>query len=77
MSVCLLNAKSTSSVVDERQVFLPQARQHLSSDHISTRAQRTRVHICPNHGLLCHSDLYYFEFFSGFYSKLKARADEN
>jgi hypothetical protein len=26
----------------------------LSSLHVSTRAQRARVHFCPQHWLLCH-----------------------
>ena len=29
---------------------------------ISTCAQRTGVHSCPQHWLLCHLGLYYFEF---------------
>jgi hypothetical protein len=35
---------------------------HLSSLHVMTRAQRTRVHFCPQHRLLCHLGLYKFEF---------------
>jgi hypothetical protein len=31
---------------------------HLSSNHILTHAQRTRVHICPHHWLLCHLGFY-------------------
>jgi hypothetical protein len=30
----------------------------LSSLHVSTRAQRARVHFCPQHWLLCHLGLY-------------------
>jgi hypothetical protein len=34
------------------------AHPHLSSLHVLTRAQRTRVHFCPQHWLLCHFGLY-------------------
>jgi hypothetical protein len=35
---------------------------HLSFLHVLTRAQRTRVLFYPQHWLLCHLGLYYFEF---------------
>jgi len=35
---------------------------HLSSLHVSIREQRTRVHLCPQHWLLCHMAVYQFEF---------------
>ena len=35
---------------------------HLSSLQILTRAQRARVHFCPQHWLLCHLALYKLEF---------------
>jgi hypothetical protein len=38
------------------------AHPHLSSLHVLTRAQRTRVHFCPQHRLLCHLGLYLLEF---------------
>jgi hypothetical protein len=38
------------------------AHPHLRSLHVFTRAQRTRVHFCPRHWLLCHLGLYKFEF---------------
>jgi hypothetical protein len=38
------------------------AHTHLSSLHVLSRAQRTRVHFCPLHWLLCHLGLYKFEF---------------
>ena len=38
------------------------AHPHLNSLHVLTRAQRTRVHLCPKHRLLCHLGLYKFEF---------------
>jgi hypothetical protein len=31
---------------------------HLCSLHVFTRAQRTRLHLCPKHWLLCHLGLY-------------------
>jgi len=34
------------------------AHPHLSSLHVLTRAQRTRVHFSPHHWLLCHLRLY-------------------
>jgi predicted RNA-binding protein associated with RNAse of E/G family len=38
------------------------AHPHLSSLHVFTRAQRTRVHFCTQDWLLCHLGLYSFEF---------------
>jgi hypothetical protein len=38
------------------------AHTHLSSLHVLTRAQRTRVHLFPQHRLTCHFGLYKFEF---------------
>jgi hypothetical protein len=34
----------------------------LASFQVITRAQRTRVHVCPQHWLLCHMGLYMLEF---------------
>jgi|AntAceMinimDraft_5_1070358.scaffolds.fasta_scaffold23067_2 hypothetical protein len=38
------------------------AHPHLSSLHVLTRAQRTRMHIYPKLWLMCHLGLYKFEF---------------
>jgi|AntAceMinimDraft_5_1070358.scaffolds.fasta_scaffold99642_1 hypothetical protein len=35
---------------------------HLSFLHVLTRAQRTRIHLCPQHWLLCHLGLFKSEF---------------
>jgi hypothetical protein len=35
---------------------------YLSSLRVLTRAQRTRVHFCPRHWLVCHLGLYKLEF---------------
>jgi len=48
------------------------AHPHPSSLHVLTRAQRTHLHFCPRHWLLCHLGLYKFEFEQKISSKTKS-----
>jgi hypothetical protein len=58
-----LQVPSTSALAHAPPTYQAhRAHPHLSLLHVLTRAQRTRVHFCPQNWLLCHLGLYWLEF---------------
>jgi hypothetical protein len=52
------NTTTTGFSTNSSDLPLKFSSPHLSSLHVLTGAQRTRVHFCPQHWLLCHLGVY-------------------